>query len=148
MIRIGLHRRRGLIAASIRFQCRGEYSHASLVLPSGDLIEAQYPDGVRRTHRYPMEDVDVFTVPQSPEQACAIFDFATAQIGKPYDLAMVFRFVTRAQVDRKASGRWFCSELVYAAFRKAGLPLLGRTEPWEVDPVMLGRSPLLVRSCH
>lgn len=54
---------------------------------------------------------------------------------------MVARFVTRRQADRESAGKWFCSELVFAAFQAAGIDLLARTEAWEVSPGLLLRIP-------
>jgi hypothetical protein len=38
---------------------------------------------------------------------------------------------------------WFCSELVYAAFQKAGIKLLNVDEAWKVSPALLAMSPYL-----
>jgi uncharacterized protein YycO len=92
----------------------------------------------------PGEAVDLFLVDgltETQEEDVAWFLFQ--QLGKPYDWTMVARFVTRRDESRASSGKWFCSELVYAAFKQAGVPLLRATEPWEVSPGLLAKSPLL-----
>ena len=38
---------------------------------------------------------------------------------------------------RKKYGKWFCSELVFAAFKKAGINLMDRTDAWLLSPTIL-----------
>lgn len=145
-MQIALHRAPGIIARLIRWQTRGGYSHASILLRGGAVIESREGKGVRclpRLERRKGEVIHLFNFDHTPEQEKAIAAFLNAQIGKPYDYTMVARFLTRRQQSRAQSGKWFCSELVYAALARAGIPLLRATEPWEVSPGLLARSPLL-----
>lgn len=145
---IALHLGRGLLSRLIRWQTRSPYSHASLLLPDGLCIEAREGIGVRALpglHVPAGELVDLFRVEGvTPAQVEAIAEFARRQLGKPYDYTMVARFITRRQESRASQGKWFCSELVFAACQQAGLRLLRDTDPWEVSPGLLARSPLLV----
>lgn len=146
VIIITLHAGTGLISRLIRWQTRSRYSHAGIILPDGRFAEAREDTGVRierRFIRWSGEQVDMFAVTVSPEQAQAVDDFIAAQEGKPYDYTMVARFVSRRGASRSQSGKWFCSELVFAALQHAGVHLLRDTQPWEVSPGMLARSPLL-----
>ena len=135
----------------IQWQTRGPYGHAALVNHAGDLIEALQGAGVIHDSisKYHSSDYDLFRVVPMINIDQKYYDplkgwvFAENQVGKPYDYTMVFRFVTRRQETRETSGKWFCSELVFAALKRAGLPLLARTQPWEVSPAMLARSPFL-----
>ena len=137
----------------IQWQTRGPYGHAALVNHAGDLIEALQGAGVIHDSikKYPRSDYDLFRVVPLINTRQKYYDplkgwnFAEDQIGKPYDYTMVVRFVTRQQETRETSGKWFCSELVFAALQRAGLPLLERTDPWEVSPAMLARSPYLIK---
>lgn len=143
---IGLHRGNSVIGKLIRWQTRGDYSHASFLLPTGLFVEAREFIGVRALRHMPEvkgEAVDLFTVEATEEQITAISDFALEQLGKPYDYTMVARFVSRRPESRASSGKWFCSELVFAALAQAGIHLLRNTEAWEVSPGLLARSPLL-----
>lgn len=145
---IGLHRGTGVIGKLIRWQTRGEYSHASFILPDGLFVEAREFIGVRALPRLQVargETVDLFTVHATEAQVVAVAAFAREQLGKPYDYTMVARFVSRRQAARTSSGKWFCSELVFAALQQAGINLLRDTEAWEVSPGLLARSPLLSR---
>lgn len=145
---IALHRAPGLVGTLIRWQTRGEYSHASIVMPNGSVIESREGKGVRQLkHLAPVkgEVIDLFEVTPAltADQHLQIAEFLRAQLGKPYDWTMVARFVSRRQESRSTSGKWFCSELVYAALQQADINLFRATEPWEVSPGLLARSPLL-----
>jgi uncharacterized protein YycO len=146
-VHVCLHRGSSVVSRLIRWQTRSEYSHASLLLPGGHHYEAREGRGVLRhagfTLTNPTEQVDAFAVDLTPTQFDDLRHFLGAQVGKPYDWLMVARFVSRRQESRGTSGKWFCSELVYAALQQAGVPLFRATEPWEVAPGLLARSPLL-----
>lgn len=67
--------------------------------------------------------------------------FVMAQKGKPYDWGGILGFLART--DRwQAESRWFCSELVAAAFEYAGLPLI-KARSNRVTPGMVLMSPYL-----
>jgi uncharacterized protein YycO len=143
---VALHRSAGWIGRLIRWQTRSDYSHASILFYGLGVIESREFHGVRRLPALeagPGEVIDTFSVTLTPTQAAEIRDFALRQVGKPYDYTMVARFITRRQESRSTSGKWFCSELVFAAFQKAGVSLLRDTQPWEVSPGLLAKSPLL-----
>lgn len=145
MLRVGLFRGRGLISAAIRWQTWSEYSHAALVLPDLRIIEAWqgFGAGVRLTSLENWEGVRFFGVQGlTPSQSAVAHRWAEAQCGKPYDYLGVLRFMSRR--TSSANHRWFCSELVFEAFMRAGLPLLARTPSSRVSPGLLSRSPLLV----
>lgn len=149
---INLHRGTSIIGRLIRWQSRSVYSHASMILPGGVFIESR--EGVGVHCRFladgdPVpaakgETVDQFVIPTTPQQAQQMEAFAKAQVGKKYDYTMVARFVSRRGASRRHSDKWFCSELVYAAAQKAGIKLLRATEPWEVSPGLLSKSPKLI----
>lgn len=143
-----LHRGSGIVSRLIQWQTRSPYSHASLMLRSGMGVESREGHGVRwvndwRNLRAAGDAVDMFTIRLTDRQAQAVEVFALEQTGKSYDWTMVARFLTRRQASRTESGKWFCSELVFAAFQQAGVELLRDTQPWEVSPGLLARSPLL-----
>jgi uncharacterized protein YycO len=143
---IALHKGKGFIGRVIKWQTRSVYSHASLVFDElgGAVVESREFKGVRWLAALePSKDVDLFRVELKREQYLAIRNFAFGQLGKPYDYTMVLRFISRRQASRAQSGKWFCSELVFAAFKEAGINLLERVEPWAVSPGLLALSPLL-----
>ena len=138
---INLHKGTSLIDRAIRWQTRSPYSHASVIV-FDSLFEAVHPK-IRQIWDVNPQHVDSFTLDVTPEQRREMHLWLGSQVGKPYDLTMVLRFVTRQQEARESSGKWFCSELVFAAFAHIGIHLLDRIEPWEVSPALLANSPLL-----
>jgi uncharacterized protein YycO len=148
VVEVRLYRGRGFISKLIQWQTRSPYSHASVAFGDREgklwIIDAREGKGCRL--RIPLAEddrADRFRVRVTEQQQQVITSFLQSQVGKPYDYTMVARFLTRRQVTRRSSGKWFCSELVFAAFRHAGVPLLERVEPWAVSPGMLAHSPLL-----
>lgn len=145
MVKIGilLYRENGWISTPIKWQTRGPYSHAAL-LRHGVVWESHFGTGVvcREPEEADMR-ADLFAVSVTQEQSEQMGGWLFKQCGKKYDLTMVLRFLTRRPASRRSSNKWFCSELVYAAFAHVGIDLLRDTEPWEVSPNMLRRSPLI-----
>lgn len=149
-LRVLLVRTPGFIGRLIRWQTRGPYVHAALMNDRFEIIESKAGYGVIGANLKEWNSLyfDVFQVMPSdkrpgiyqPEEG---WRFAVQQIGKPYDYSMVIRFVTRQQERRASRGKWFCSELVFAALKQAGVNVLSRTEPWEVSPNLLSKSPYL-----
>jgi len=137
-----LFRGRGLISALIRWQTRGQYSHAALLMPDGRIVESWQGDGVRVKTLADWRGVERYTVPSmSAAQWDEALAFARAEVGKGYDYRAIVRFVSRRKM--RADDRWFCSELVFAALAHAGVPLFARIEPWAVSPGLLAISPML-----
>jgi uncharacterized protein YycO len=135
-----------LTSRLIRWQTRSKYSHAAIRIAGTGIFEAVTCEGVRLipdlTPAYQDVTVDEFAINLAGATGLARA-FLAAQLGKPYDYTMVARFLTRRQESRRTSGKWFCSELVYAATIKYGARLLRDTAPWEVSPALLARSPFL-----
>jgi len=143
-----LHHAPGLFGDLIRWQTRGKYSHASLWFPSVGVIESREGRGVQRLADLKLkkgERIDVFEVTGfTTDQALDVWNFASKQLGKSYDWPMVFGFVSRSTTEgQQTGGKWFCSELVFAAVKAAGVELLRDCEAWEVSPALLSKSPLL-----
>lgn len=144
LLRVAMFRGRGILSALIRWQTWSSYSHAAIVLPDGYIVEAWHRGpGVRRKLLKSTKGVDVFNVKGLTEEQSAVAEkFAMDQIGQKYDYFGVLRFLNRRKVGD--NGKWFCSELVYAAFKAAGVHLLSKdTQPNMVSPGLLSRSPLL-----
>lgn len=144
--RILLSRGRGLISTLIRWQTRGEYSHAAILYPDGEtIIEAWQGDGVRKKKITDWKDVDTFAVTNiTAEQWKAAIELAEHQLGKGYDYWAIIRFISRGIMPD--NDKWFCSELVMHVLRAFGVNLFLRIEPWAVSPGMLNNSPVLYRT--
>ena len=90
----------------------------------------------------PGTEFAVYSVQVTEEQKEKIEEFLQRQLGKPYDWLGILGFPLRSlKLERK--DRWFCSELVFTAFKQAGVELLKNTHPSEVSPRLFLKSPLL-----
>lgn len=89
--------------------------------------------------------VDIYAVTGETQRVQdKVREFLQAERGKPYDMRGALGFATRRDLAQR-QGAWFCSELVFAAYEYAGLPLLCRIEPHRVYPGLIVYSPLLQR---
>jgi V8-like Glu-specific endopeptidase len=132
------------VSYAIRAGTVSAVSHAMLYVGDGRVVEA-VGDGVREVELATAIDDAILAVayrdPRVDDAAAAqIVGYAREQVGKPYNYAGAglagYRLLhpLRARlIDaiRSATGTgsddarsFFCSELVFAAFREAGLPLL------------------------
>jgi uncharacterized protein YycO len=148
-MKVAFYKGTGWISKGILYISRGGYSHAAVQLNDGSIIEAHARRGVC-TRKDLLDQVNtttqvvVFDVQTTPEQDVIIEQFLKAQIGKGYDYWSIVGFIVHSTHEGRSSyGRWFCSELVFAAFQKAGINLLERVECWKVSPTILSFSPLL-----
>lgn len=142
-----------LISRMIRWHTRGLWSHAAIVI-DGVVYEAREGRGVikRRwgTSGYPDKAWTLRTPVEalSLEQVEAMKNWLDVQMGSPYDYVQVSRFLTRFKWTRRMSdGKWFCSELVFEAFKQVGVDLFDNVEAFEVPPVWLDRT-VLLRTAH
>ena len=135
---------KGLVSSLIRWQTRGEVSHAGLLLPDGRCLESMQGDGVRIRELTPADwqTVEAFRVSRmTAGQWERAIQFANGELGCGYDYWAVVRFVSRRRMPK--NDKWFCSELVFAALQAAGVNLLERIEASEVSPQAIRTSPLL-----
>jgi V8-like Glu-specific endopeptidase/cell wall-associated NlpC family hydrolase len=132
------------VSYAIRAGTISAVSHAMLYVGDGRVIEA-VGDGVREVELANAIDDAILAVAYRDPRvdaaaAAAIVEFARAQVGKPYNYAGAglagYRIIhpLRARLidairnltgtDSDDARSFFCSELVFAAFRAAGLPLV------------------------
>lgn len=147
VLRVALFSGGDPIAWVVRWQTRSPYSHAAFVMPCGKRVIESYPGtGVRIRHLKPEDwaKIDLYAIegltPDLSRQALA---FCERERGKPYDWRSVLRFVSRTPA--RENGRWFCSELVFAALAHVNIRLLARVEAHNVSPGMLGLSHCLTK---
>ena len=155
MIQVGLHRGNGAISRVIRWQTRSPYNHASiwigglggLVYEAREFRKVAFQRGYQRRDQAEAEGetVNLFDLrcEITPEQEAKVRAFLDRQLNKDYDYTSVLRFISRRKASDTSANAWFCSELVFAALREAGIHLLERIEPWAVSPGLLALSPLL-----
>jgi uncharacterized protein YycO len=116
---------KGISSNIIKLGTFSEWSHVDLVTPDYQFLGARIDGGVQV--RKPGYDIPYKTqcfvdVPLNAAQEQRLWDFANAQVGKPYDWTAILGIAFRR--DWREDDAWFCSELVAAAFEQAGRPLL------------------------
>lgn len=139
---------KSIVSRLIRWQTRGQYSHAALLTSDGSIIESMEGIGVRSRKSVDADigddTFDIFTVATTENQDKIIEMFAGHQIGKGYDYLGVLRFLTR-KPNYNQKDRYFCSELVFDAFSYAGVDLFKDMQGWEVSPALLAHTPLATK---
>jgi hypothetical protein len=89
----------------------------------------------------PDTEFTIFSIDVTDEQKSKIEEFLFKQLGKEYDFKGIFGFASYSDIQDK--DKWFCSELVFAAFKNAGIELLRQIEPYKVSPRLFLLSPYL-----
>lgn len=143
---IALYHGVGLLSRLIQFQTRGKYSHAAWVCADGSVIEAWVSGVEHNAHLGKAHTtgtrVDLFEIKGlSWRDRKMIEELLLDELGKPYDYWAILKFLSRRAATE--NGKWFCSELIFAAALARGIELLARCEAWEVSPTMMGWSPRL-----
>lgn len=145
---IALYRGTSPTSRLIRAFTWSPYSHASWV--SSDLsreIESWRKGvtaGAFGANHTPGTVVDLYEVEGEVDAVSAnVEGHMGSALGCGYDLHGVLHFVSRRPERPLDQWRWFCSELVFWAYERSGLPLLARVPRWKVSPGLLSYSPLL-----
>lgn len=140
-----------LTSRAIRFRQWGfPYTHIAYCLdlanPNDPIVIEAWCSGVRKGKfsgaHTPGTEFSVFSVSVSKEQKEKIEKFLFSQLGKPYDFLGILGFIL-FNPNIESKNRWFCSELVFTAFKQARAELLKNTHPSEVSPRLFLKSPLL-----
>ena len=112
----------------IKHFTQGPVGHVDVVTKSGELLGAQFrsglggqPSGVYiRPQGYgEMKNRIQVSVEVSELGATRMWNFALAQVGKPYDVEAIFGFIVGR--DWQDEGRWVCSEFGLAVMQKTGI---------------------------
>lgn len=142
-VKILLFRGGDCISWLVKAQTRSPYSHAALLAACGCCVIESYPFAGVRMRKLTAQDIariDAFDVPGiTQDQWQAARAFAYTQMGRPYDIISVLRFVDKLPASE--NGKWFCSEIVHESFVQVGHPLLERINSAEVSPAMIAWSP-------
>jgi uncharacterized protein YycO len=139
-----------VIGHIICFISRGQYSHCGLLLDDNSFIEALPFTKVRHisqldAKRYNVKITKAFQVNTTPEERKSMTDFLMLQIGKSYDYWSIFGIIWNgSDAGRKMYKKWFCSEIVFAAFQKVNINLLEDIPAWKTTPVLLSYSDKLI----
>lgn len=171
---IAQYRGRSWMSKAIRFITRSHYSHSAFLfdenteaaaaklerngfdfgglgnLHAGAVFEA-WDCGVRSCPHIGYEHdlntpVDVFRLvkPLTLSEEQTLLMSLVPEVGVPYGFRNVLRFISKRPGNLDKT--WFCSELVFEKLAGVGRTLLDRTQPWEVPPDWISRSPLLAFS--
>jgi len=159
MIKVFFYKGLSVVSKAIKWQTRSPVSHVAIQRGYGhetQTIEAwhkPFPRGNVHLHQgeggefklhTPCTEVETYICPQlTNQQEQLMWGWLKSEVGVAYDFRMVFRFLPRWGATEGSEDKWFCSELIAAAFEQAHLPLLLRTPSFEVSPGLLRRSPLL-----
>lgn len=144
---IVFYRGTSMLSRAIRWFTRSHYSHVAYEQSNGNLIEA-WTHGVRMVADYATDHtagtaVEWYRVEGvTPEQRERAETFMRKQLGKKYDVRGILGFLRHRDIENQE--RWFCSELVFEAFRQAGVELLARVPAFKVSPGDLNQSPRLI----
>lgn len=129
------------IAEIGRGKDHGNYNHAAILLPDGQIIDSCIGHGVRIRRINKWEGVDMFSVNQmSREQWLAAIFFAISKVGSGYDY---WHGLGLPPVGSSKQNRWTGSNLVYSALSYAGIRLLNCQDPRYLSAEHLAWSPLL-----
>jgi uncharacterized protein YycO len=132
----------GPVSTFLRFFTWSQISHVDFVVPEGLLGAREMGVKIRPFGSIKVTRDIIAYVVCTEDQAEQVLGFARAQIGKPYNWLGLLGFAVRRDFPSKK--RWFCSELVIAAFEMAGIRLLNIKDVDRVTPEMLLNSPLVV----
>ena len=129
----------------IQFGTRFPESHSAYFIREEGLVWESWRKGVCPAtpwqHHTPGTPIDLYSMEVSLRQRMAIELFLQELEGLKYDLPGVLGFGLPLIGQR--ADRWFCSELVFAAFEAAEIQLLKRIDASRVSPGLLSTSPLL-----
>ena len=123
MIEIEFVGTNSLAGRVIKWGTMSDIDHAQFVLADGRRLGAMPGQGVA----YGPPPAAGATVERHKIDAPqSVIDFAVEQLGKPYDWGAVLAIGARITLNRdwRETDRWFCSELVAAAFEAGGVPLV------------------------
>lgn len=145
-IEIGLYKRNNLVSKIIRFLTRGQYSHSAIKI-NNFVFEAKEFNRVCESTDWIIkkgDSIDIYAIEIPSSEKLKLANFLGQQIGKKYDYMMVLGFLFFVTSEKRRSrGKWFCSELIFAALKKINVIILNNVEAWKVHPSELSYSPLL-----
>jgi uncharacterized protein YycO len=141
MINLRFATEHGFSSFAIRWGTWSDYSHVDFILPDGTLLGSRIDGGVQirpATYGHFIK-TESFGINVRPDKAAAILDWAHSQVGKPYDITAIIGYTIRR--DWTKPDRWFCSELVAAAFLLHDWPIIRTSHLNRVSPQDLLFSP-------
>lgn len=139
--------KKSLLSASIRQATGSSVSHAILhvgkdpILDEHYVIEAIGEGVVKRSLKAALEHATLAVAFRHPRMTPAkrkkVVAFAELKLGQKYDYWGVINQLAcrsngkRCKLEREANDRWYCSELILAAYKEAGAPLTATESTWQ-----------------
>lgn len=136
-MKIAFLKGRGIIDLAIRLWTWSKYSHCEIIFNDGRTFgcDVSFPGTTKYTKKtYDPAYWDIFNLDISLEQENIIRKFTNQEVNCKYDWIGIF-FTQFIPLGFEMKARWFCSEVVTAAFQKIGW-LLG-IQPKKVSPKKL-----------
>lgn len=136
----------GLPARGIQLATLSHVNHAAIVGRDGRTLIEATPEGVKKDRpldEYAAEDIAAMHAPLSKWQAEKALTWAESKVGDAYNWPGLFAlgmdrfFGWRPQWLDDAADQpttWFCSQLVVAAYRAAGVDLCPGRPDWTCSP--------------
>ena len=142
-----LFKGRGLISKAIQWGTNSKYSHVAVCVNAemNLLIEAQ--GKVRAADIRTMKDYDIFRIKKGHKYSLnEVISFLVSKLNQKYDYAgVIFLGIMKLFRLKKLANKWqkdrdyFCSELVYEAFKAGGLEIVNK-ESGAVSPADIANS--------
>jgi uncharacterized protein YycO len=128
-----------------------DWSHTATVLPDGSILDSRsdvvaasrqgeyFPAGVQIRPRGYLDGEPkwvLIEIPCTSEQRERFHEIALSQVGKPYDFAGIWQFITGGIKDRnwRDESAWYCTELHVWALEQAGICTPLATPVFKLDP--------------
>ena len=147
MIYLHFQRKKSLLSLIIRILTASKFSHVEIEI-EGICYSAKAFKGVyKRPTRELFEEagtIETWAVKNIKKRRVYFLEFLEAQVGKHYDYLPVFALGFLRQNWQENEDKWFCSELIDSALKKAHAGLTNRDyAPHRLTPSQLIPSPKL-----
>lgn len=117
------------IGKAIRFLTRSKYVHVATVVDNNGTVVEGAPQGVVKNNIKYFTNIEHYRVKGiTEEQANMVSNFLLSEVGSPYDFFnviyltwLIVTFNSKAKNAWDDKNKWTCTELVAAAFAKAGI---------------------------
>ena len=109
--------------------------HVAIAISENSYIEADFLDGVRISDISNLDEkrkVEIYSLNVSEDKKNIFIDELLEEVGRRYDVAGLIAYLTGLKLFQN-SKRWFCSELVAMALKKAGIITI-RGKSYKVSP--------------
>jgi uncharacterized protein YycO len=119
-------------AKFLRWYQRIPYSHVEVYNQDTKEIIGARSTGVKIYNQ--AQEVNEFkTLEVTDEQYDRFYEFMYDKVGQKYDWAAYLGLI-RNDKKYEESDKWFCSELVYAGLKHAGVEIFSDIGPWSITP--------------